>query len=243
MTCHEQHLLDDHEDDTDAQPPPTYESTTSDPKEKSDTAPVPQPVPQPVPSSDVVDPPGLPSGLPASSAFNRYILAKREHGIVSLNYVINPRAPRTWKAAQWEATLTVLCHDVPRLMREGLFWSVDNIVPEEGFIQAARPESKAIGYSHVRTWILTDKPESRGGHRTPDWVACLEVSTTTIEGLAGFRPKTLTRAHIWKANAWDVHRRPIYNYDSYAPAQNFNCVYDDMPLRGWWPWPRGEDRE
>jgi hypothetical protein len=166
-----------------------------------------------------------------------------EHGIVSLCFVIDPRVPRTWEAAPWEATLTVRCPDVPRLMREGLFWSVDNIVPEEGFIQAAPPHSKASGYSHVRTWILTDKPESRGGHGTPEWVACLEVFATAIEALTGLRPQNLTRAHIWKANAWDVHRRLIYNYDSYAPAQNYNCVYDDTPLRGWWPWPRGEDRE
>ena len=251
MTCYGRHLLDDDDDGKDGQPPPTYESisspsshqpattagTTNNLKESSNTAPVPpQPVPQPVPSL---------FGLPASSAFNRDIPLGMELGIVSLCFVIDPRVPRAWKAAPWEATLTVKCADVPRLMREGLFWSVDNIVPEEGFIQAAPPQShsRAFGYSHVRTWILTDKPESRGGHGTPDWVACLEVYATAIEALTGFRPQNLTRAHIWKANAWDVHGRTIYNYDSYAPAQNYNCVYDDMPLQGWWPWPRREDRE
>ena len=109
-------------------------------------------------------------------------------------------------------------------MREGLFWSVNNIVSDEGFIQAAYPQSRALGYPHVRTWILTDKLESRGGHGTPDWVACLEVTVPAIEALTRFRPQNLTRAHPGRTDAWGVHRRPIYHYDSYAPAQNFNCV-------------------
>ena len=242
MTYYGQHLLDDDDDGNDGQPPPTYESTSSPSSHQpstvgsntnnhegnSNTA------PEPVPSL---------AGIPDSSAFNGYGLLEREHGIVALYFVIDPRVPRGWKAAPWEAALVVKCPDVPRLMRDGFFWSADNIVPEEGFIRAAHPQSRALGYSHVRTWILTDKPESRNGHGTPKWVAYLEVAATAIQTLTGFRPQSLTRAHIWKANAWDVHGRAIYHYDSYAPAENYNCVYDDMPLRGWWPWPRREDRE
>ncbi len=249
MTCYGRHLQDGGDDGNDGQPPPTYESilslsshqpsttkdTTDNNKENSNTAPVPQPVLKPVPSL---------AGLPDSSAFNTvYSLLGREHGIVSIGFVIDPRVPRAWKAAPWEATLTVKCPDVPRLMREGFFWSADNIVPEEGFMKAVGPRSRAYGYSHVRTWILTDKPESRGRHGNSQWVACLEVSATAIETLTGFMPQNMTRAHIWKANAWDEHGRTIYNYDSYTPAQNYNCVYDDTPLRGWWPWPRREDGE
>ena len=162
----------------------TVEGSTDNHEGNSNTGPVsqqvPQPGPQPVPSLD---------GLPASSASNGYSLLVREHGIASLCFVIDPSAPRAGKAAPWEATFTVNCADVPRLMREGLFWSTDNIVPEEGFVRAAHPQSRALGYSHVRTQILTDKPESRGGHGGLEWVASFEVAATAIETLTGFRPQ------------------------------------------------------
>jgi hypothetical protein len=43
----------------------------------------------------------------------------------------NPSSEQ-YRAVSWAASLFVRCDDVARLMREGFFWSADNIVPEEG---------------------------------------------------------------------------------------------------------------
>ncbi len=139
----------------------------------------------------------------------------------------------------WDATLTVKCVDVSRLVRDGFFWSADNIATEESYVQAASARWAARGHSFLRTWILAEKPtrDLCGHHK---WVACLEVAAPAFETLAGFRLRNLTTANVRKANAWGVQWNPVYNYDFDAPAQNYNFIYDDKPLRGWWPWPRGE---
>lgn len=138
----------------------------------------------------------------------------------------------------WAAVLEVKCRDVPRLMREGFFWSAENVLPEEGHIS---PESRhhwtALGCLYKRTWILADK--SNDG-QTPRWVGRLEVTSPLLEVLSGFRTQHLSRNNICAATAWNALEQSIYNYDHQFPSDNYNCIYDDKPLKGWWPWPRKE---
>ncbi len=175
----------------------------------------------------------------ASPTFNKYDVLGVQYGTLHFEMVPDPWAPRIRQSVPWQAFLIVRCLDVSRLMDEGFFWSVDNLVNEEGCIlPVSDPAFVAVGYSHMRTWSLTDRSERRGGNRTPKWVAYLEVPAHAVETLAAFRPQNLTIANVWKADAWDVRGNTIYNYDVYHPAQNFNCIYDEKPLQGWWPWPR-----
>ena len=227
--------------------PPSYESTlrpppttpgNTDTGEKSNATPV---------SAQAALPPPVPfpqlrptcASAPASPTFNKYKLLGVQYGTAAFQMVPDRWAPRIRESVPWQASLTVRCLDVSRLMDEGFFWSVDNLVHEEGCIlPATHPAWVKTGFSHMRTWALTDKSECKGGNVPPQWVAYLEVPAHAVETLAAFRLQNLTVANVWKANAWDVHGNNIYNYDVYHPAQNYNCIHDDKALQGWWPWPR-----
>ncbi|KXJ89898.1 hypothetical protein Micbo1qcDRAFT_177086 [Microdochium bolleyi] len=88
----------------------------------------------------------------------------------------------------------------------------------------------------------------------PAWVFAYDLAT-----LSGFKPvRDLTREHILSASAEerfgddgdsnddndeeDIGEETdiFYWYSRSDPASSFNTFYDDMPLTGWWPWPRQE---
>lgn len=132
------------------------------------------------------------------------------------------------------------CDDVPRLMREGFFWSANNILREEGYFgHSLRHEWTTKGYRHVRTWILADRP-SGGESENPRWVGRLEVVSASLELLSGFRVDKLSSKNVCGADAWDARDHAIYHYKRNAPGDNYNSIYDDRPLRGWWPWPKDD---
>jgi hypothetical protein len=137
----------------------------------------------------------------------------------------------------WVAILCVKTRDVPRLMREGFFWSTENVVPEEGYMSSeTRREWTDQGLRHRRTWMLADKSNDEA----PRWVGRLDVISLSRRILPGFRLQNLSRGNVYAARAWIAHRQ-IYNWDCrWADEYNYNCIYDDTPLRGWWPWPREE---
>ena len=158
---------------------------------------------------------------------------------LGLKMVPDPGA-RYYKKALWAAILEVKTTDIARLMREGFFWSAENVVPEEGFMsRETRPGWTQFGFHYKRTWVLIDKPSNQEG---PKWVGILEVLTPSYEILPSFRVQGLTRANIYEAAACNGLGHIIYDYDYRSPRRNFNCIYDDKPLQGWWPWPRERER-
>jgi hypothetical protein len=32
----------------------------------------------------------------------------------------------------------------------------------------------------------------------------------------------------------------VYFWSKWRPEWNYNALYDDMPMEGWWPWPKKE---
>jgi hypothetical protein len=140
--------------------------------------------------------------------------------------------------APWLAVLAVKCRDVPRLMREGFFWSAENVLPEQGYMSSeTRPRWRALGCRHKRTWILADRADDDSAVR---WVGQLDVVTPDLSLLANFQVKTLSRDNVYAADATNAHQRHIYYYDYRSPRYSYNCIYDNKPLKGWWPWPREE---
>jgi hypothetical protein len=169
---------------------------------------------------------------PTLNSFDRY---SEWTGCLNLRMVPDPGMPDYGKAP-WAAWFNVHCQDVPRLMRDGFFWSVDNVLPEEGNMPSAWTAWEAKGFRHTRRWILSDKPNNHGG--TPRWVGRLYVISPSMELLARFRVQNLSPNQICSANAWDSDSDLVYNYNCRVSGQNFNCIYDDEPLEGWWPWPK-----
>lgn len=156
-------------------------------------------------------------------------------GALILEMALPPRHPFGYSGLPWSASLIVKCRDVPRLMREGFFWSAENILPEEGYMSPSTTrEWSDMGFDHKRVWRLVDKANGE----TPLWVAELEVMSHSVTTLSGFQLHNLSREIVHRADAWNAERQLVYHFESYSPMDCFNCIYDDMPLQGWWPWPR-----
>jgi hypothetical protein len=135
----------------------------------------------------------------------------------------------------WAAVLDIKCDDIARLMREGFFWSVENILPEEGYmVPSTNPEWTAAGYYYARIWTLADNSNGED----PRWVAKLKVYTSSLDLLPGFQVQNLSRDNVWLAHGWNRLEQVVYAYDYTQPTYNYNCIYSDRPLQGWWPWPR-----
>lgn len=143
-----------------------------------------------------------------------------------LKLVPDPGAP-DYSKGLWGGALRVNCQDVARLMREGFFWSAENILPEEGcMFHATGREWSSVGFHYARTWTLADKSNGEN----PRWVAQLDIITPDVE--------KLSRDNVWKARAWNALEQAVYQYDYHRPSCNYKCFYGDKLLQGWWPWPR-----
>lgn len=137
----------------------------------------------------------------------------------------------------WLADLVVCCWDLARLMREGFFWSHANIVPEEGYMSnKLEPDMAAVGFQFQRIWRLVDRQQHAGG--PPLWIGWLTVHFADLGSLAAFRIQDLSAENIerfWASNAQD---NLVYAFCHAEPEHAFNCIYDDMPMEGWWPYPK-----
>jgi hypothetical protein len=166
--------------------------------------------------------------------FDKYGGLDQQWGKIELKMMPNLDTPKCLETP-WAGVLEVKCRDVARLMREGFFWSAENVLPEEGYMaEESRPEWLAIGCRHKRTWILAD----RSSGQEPQWVGSLEVVSPHLEVLSRFRLQNLSRKNIYSAGAWNALEQMVYSHDYRYLSKSFNCIYDDKPLKGWWPWPR-----
>ena len=91
-----------------------------------------------------------------------------------------------------------------------------------------------IGFDHERVWSLADKLNGE----TPLWVAHLEARSRSVPTLSGFQLRNLSRENVHRAHAWNADQQLVYHFDNHSLSNSFNCIYDDMRLQGWWPWPR-----
>jgi hypothetical protein len=137
-------------------------------------------------------------------------------------------------AKQWVAFLEVECKDVPRLMREGFFWSAENVLPAGGYMSKPGPDFTVLGFRHQRTWVIAEKPDDG----TPQWRGTVEVMSPLLETLINFRIQDLSAKNVFIAHAWNGAGCQTYNYHDEDPIHNYNCIYDNKPLKGWWPWPK-----
>ncbi|KAL2884219.1 hypothetical protein SGCOL_000158 [Colletotrichum sp. CLE4] len=136
----------------------------------------------------------------------------------------------------WEARLRVKSKDLPRLMREGFHWTVANIHREAGYIEheAKEPAMVGAGWNCTRNYYLSDLSPDQ------NWTAKLTVCARDIRVLSQFDVAKLRPEQAYAAIAW-TNVQPgqyVYNFDCLDPRKNYNAIYDNMPLEGWWPWPK-----
>ncbi|EAQ85376.1 predicted protein [Chaetomium globosum CBS 148.51] len=126
-----------------------------------------------------------------SQIFRKYFSAESSEGqgwaVLCLRMTPDPGA-RCYKKAPWAALLEVRTADMPRLMRDGFFWSAENILPEEGHVsRETSPLWADFGFYHKRTWVLAD----RSNDEVPRWVGCLHILTPSFEILPSFQVQQL----------------------------------------------------
>ncbi|KAM3564670.1 hypothetical protein MY1884_000611 [Beauveria asiatica] len=146
------------------------------------------------------------------------------------------------KNVPWYAELTLKVNDVAALLKNGLFWSEDNIDSTDNFFvdgnNAPHPGSAWIYplHRHGRYYKLIDTESAQ-------WHGTLMVRAHTMSMLRQFRPRQLSLANVRFVSAKNPQGRAVYHFDSVESDRCFNAILDDTPLEGWWPWPKKEDMD
>ncbi|KAI0380108.1 hypothetical protein F5Y04DRAFT_106348 [Hypomontagnella monticulosa] len=165
-----------------------------------------------------------------------------ENGSHSIEIHMSPnsKGTSTPSAQPWIGHILVKCPEIPKLMREGLFFDDANIIKEEGYFDFLET-SEAVGqdgaeFIMIRHFFLTDL------RLPPRWTANLKIYANAVGILHNFKVSRLSKDMIDAVWAWGNGRKTIYHFDATNPLVCFNAIYDDMPLEGWWPWPKRDQR-
>lgn len=171
----------------------------------------------------------------------------------------------------WIAKMTIKTRDLPRLMREGLHWTAANVLHELPLVSTEPgyvPIHFKEGCAGIRTWFLSDIGKDC------KWAAAIQLYVNAREAgvlsqfeVADLRPdmiidvialaevqsrpgdptnRDLADSNSKSEEVKDSSSKCVYYFCSSHPSFNFNKIYDDMPLEGWWPWPKkasGEGKE
>ncbi|KAK0713456.1 hypothetical protein B0T26DRAFT_677790 [Lasiosphaeria miniovina] len=142
-----------------------------------------------------------------------------------------PGAPR-----DWQVTCGFQCHDLLRVMRQGLFWTTSNIVPEGCFYTTTGDEIRKP-YTMKRIWELRELPDKPKYQSR--WVGTFNLYVTKSEQLRTIRLDMLSRENVFRCFAKGKDGLHVFNYSPSPSLANVNCWLDNLhPLDGsWWFWP------
>lgn len=135
-----------------------------------------------------------------------------------------------WCAAMW-----IRARNIPRLMRRGFYWSAANIIKGEDRLLL---DDFPIPFlrRHRRTCRLIDV----GQH--PEWEAMFCVESGRRDTVINFDMNRVTMNTVVEVEALDWDGKTIY-FAQKRSGLFFNSIFDQMPLDGWWPWPKGSGEE
>lgn len=134
----------------------------------------------------------------------------------------------------WEARVSVNVTSLPSLMKSGFHVTERNVRRRRShFVLDPQDEDPFEDPPcHIRSYSL----KSTGG---PGWKAKVIVMASTVHELSQFQmPLGLSAENIGAAVGFDRSGKRVYNFSVVNSDENFNAIYDDMPLDGWWPWPQ-----
>ncbi|KAH6884125.1 hypothetical protein B0T10DRAFT_493651 [Thelonectria olida] len=94
-----------------------------------------------------------------------------------------------------------------------------------------------MGWTHARGYQLKDVSTNH------QWTAKVGVYARGNKELSQFRLSDLALENIRSATALNWARQHVYWFDAREPDGNFNAIYDDRVMEGWWPWPRPKGQE
>lgn len=186
---------------------------------------------------------------PGPATGGRIFRGDEEWSKIVFQFVPNPSKPVDFQYQDWVATLEIKCRDVPRLMREGIYWDASNIINEGGYLKwgDVTRDASVRGQAHTRSYCLVDN------YLPPRWVASLSVKSLISDIISDFCVDQLSKELIKHGWARSQDGKQIYGYDAPTcadtptnaaanPGGGFNAIYDEMPMEGFWPWPPREDK-
>ncbi|KAG6002019.1 hypothetical protein E4U21_003561 [Claviceps maximensis] len=158
---------------------------------------------------------------PAAPSWNK--------GRPAWNYIVPENVP-------WNAVMTLHVKDVAHMMKHGIYMSSQNADLRGSLIDDLAEDSyrRSLGWRFYRQYVLQDLHQLN-----PQWKATLHVFSRTFEELTVFRVEDVSFRNIRLAAA-KVGDNLVYSFDSVSPEYNFNALFDDLPMKGWWPWPNPE---
>lgn len=145
---------------------------------------------------------------------------------------------------EWAAWLVVHAKCIPHLMRHGFHWLKANILTEKSFVALGSsyvcltPAYIQSGYLHTRTFFLEN---SQHDSKNQEWIGMIKVFAKNVPTVAAFRLEWLSLNTMKFVRAWNWDRKLVYQYNSSEPENNFNVIYENMPLQGWRPWPKAPE--
>ncbi|KAI1084872.1 hypothetical protein F5B20DRAFT_591908 [Whalleya microplaca] len=151
----------------------------------------------------------------------------------NIEFTFSPDPTAHPATQEWRGLMVIECVDVPRLMREGIYWTSDNVMKEEGWLSK---NATGLTWSHTRQYFLQDL------QKPTRWLANLKIESSSYTALRNVRPENLTVENMDSAYAWGYSGREIYMWQSRDPSTWINVIYNDMPLERMWPWPKEEKK-
>ncbi|KAK3998117.1 hypothetical protein QBC44DRAFT_302628 [Cladorrhinum sp. PSN332] len=164
-------------------------------------------------------------------------------------FLYMPDPTNTYDPKNWVATLTVICNDIPGLMRNGVEWNGDDIVHEEGHVKSQycyddpiNMKAFDLSVNHTYKFLLGGETyykvpkgvvvdtrfwylgRSRG---SVSWVARIEVACLrpNVSLLTTFNPaKLLTKDRVHYVKSPGNGGVTQYTWTFAAPHFNTNCI-------------------
>ncbi|KAL2671348.1 hypothetical protein Neosp_013930 [[Neocosmospora] mangrovei] len=134
------------------------------------------------------------------------------------------------KPEDWTAHLDLVTSDLPSLMHDGLYLTQENVQVLENYVHKDYSD-KRERYFLRRYFTIVD----------PKWSGKLSVASWNYEAVRDFRIQHLSADKVYNAKVLNSDGNTVYYYDMSNPEKNANYLYDDMPMRGLWPFPRKEE--
>ncbi|CAG9975125.1 unnamed protein product [Clonostachys byssicola] len=165
----------------------------------------------------------------------QFLPGKFGGGKINFAMISNPAVVReSW----WEASVDVSVKSLPKSMREGWSWSEDNIDRAGGQLIIKSTDLNQViqqaGWRCGRRYKLVDRAED------PQWEAVVWIYAKDLQSLSCVKLEQLPHEKATATWATNENNRLAYVFHRKSTHLNFNAIYDEMPLTGWWPWPRAD---
>ncbi|KAJ0358734.1 hypothetical protein COL154_008895 [Colletotrichum chrysophilum] len=159
----------------------------------------------------------------------------------------HPLAPQTGTEPRMQVRLCVKTTDLKRLMREGFFWATENFNFKATYTHTFDPRKEPkqlaqMGWTCARNFFLSDLEDD------PFWTAKMSVyarDRVTLDSFAvtGLSRKNMSWARAWAKDGTSGYVEDLYKWVCGSPESSYNKIYGNLPLDGWWPWPKADDDE